>query len=98
MFTVQGVQHVVAPDSQLQVSITGLTDGNHHITVTTADSDLSFDVTVACDVSQEPPTTPRTGLPSTGGGGSAPVMLLAGLAMALAGGVMLLIRRRPIRR
>jgi len=25
-------------------------------------------------------------------------MLLAGLAMALAGGVMLLIRRRPIRR
>lgn len=98
VFTVQGVQHVVAPDSQLQVSITGLTDGNHHITVTTADSDLSFDVTVACDVSQEPPTTPRTGLPSTGGGGSAPVMLLAGLAMALAGGVMLLIRRRPIRR
>lgn len=98
VFTVEGVQHVVNPDSSVQVVLSGLTDGVHHITVTAGQTDLSFDVTVACDVGQEPPTTPRSELPSTGGGGSAPVMLLAGLAMALAGGVMLLIRRRPIRR
>jgi uncharacterized repeat protein (TIGR01451 family)/LPXTG-motif cell wall-anchored protein len=50
IFTVNGDQYTVAPKASQQVTIGGLTDGNHHIAVTAGALDLSFDVTgIACD-------------------------------------------------
>lgn len=53
-FTVNGSEVAVQPDTTVDVTINGLTDGSHHIAVSGGGSDFSFDVTVACDL---PPAT-----------------------------------------
>ena len=48
-FSVNGTQYTVGPKASTNVSVDGLTDGDHHIAVTAGALDLSFDVTIACD-------------------------------------------------
>ena len=48
-FTVDGSEYTVGPKASQEVTIAGLSDGNHHIAVTAGALDFSFDVTIACD-------------------------------------------------
>jgi uncharacterized repeat protein (TIGR01451 family) len=48
-FTVNGVEHTVQPDTQVDVLVDGLANGTQRIEVSAGDQDLSFDVEVACD-------------------------------------------------
>jgi len=50
VFTVNDVQHSVAPNATDKVVIGGLNDGTNHISVMAGDKDLSFDVKTSCDL------------------------------------------------
>lgn len=54
VFTVNGSEVTVQPDTTVDVTIGGLTDGTQHIAVSGGGSDFSFDAMIACDL---PPTT-----------------------------------------
>lgn len=49
-FIVNGNAYSVPPNNTVDATITGLSDGLQHITVTSGANDFSFDVTVKCDV------------------------------------------------
>ncbi len=51
MFTVNGVAYSVEPGSSKQVLLGGLNDGTHTVHVMAGSRDLSFDVTINCDLS-----------------------------------------------
>ena len=51
MFTVNGVAYSVEPGSSKQVVLGGLNDGTHTVHVMAGSRDLSFDVTINCDLS-----------------------------------------------
>jgi uncharacterized repeat protein (TIGR01451 family)/LPXTG-motif cell wall-anchored protein len=48
-FTVNGTVYSVAPNTTVDATVSGLTDGPQHITVTSGQNDFSFDITVNCD-------------------------------------------------
>lgn len=50
VFTVNGDQYTVGPKASQDVTIGGLSDGDHHVAITAGALDLSFDITgIACD-------------------------------------------------
>jgi hypothetical protein len=51
LFTVEGVTYSVKPGVPTTAVVGGLTDGAHRIHVTAGKKDLSFDVTIGCDLS-----------------------------------------------
>ena len=52
-FTVNGTDHVVGPKASKDVTVSGLSDGSHTITVTAGQQSFSFDVDVDCDQAGE---------------------------------------------
>jgi uncharacterized repeat protein (TIGR01451 family)/LPXTG-motif cell wall-anchored protein len=50
VFTVNGTNYSVAPNTTHDVVISGLNDGINHIAVNVGDTDLSFDTTTSCDL------------------------------------------------
>ena len=50
VFTVNGTQYLVQPDTTKDVVISGLNDGTNHITVLAGQKDLSFDTKTSCDL------------------------------------------------
>ncbi|MDP9465452.1 MAG: LPXTG cell wall anchor domain-containing protein [Actinomycetota bacterium] len=51
VFTVQGTNYSVPPNTTLPVVISGLNDGNNHIAASAGGQDLSFDSPTKCDLS-----------------------------------------------
>ena len=85
-FVVEGTTYSVAPDGEEIVQIAGLGDGVRTIAVMMGTTDLSFQVTVACDEGTESGSE----LPDTGGGGipTWPAMVAIG-----SGALLLMVRR-----
>ena len=50
LFTVQGVDYLVDPDTTLDVPVSGLNDGTNRISVFAGQNDLSFDIETLCDL------------------------------------------------
>ena len=101
-FTVMGVQYTVQPDTTQNVVLSGLADGTQHISVFVGDTDLSFNISMVCDVQVSPPApTPVPGtaadtlvvLPATGPANVTPLLVIA-FGSVLLGGALLVFKRR----
>jgi LPXTG-motif cell wall-anchored protein len=95
-----GVQHIVQPGTTENVVLSGLADGIQHISVFVGDTDLSFSISMVCDVQVSPPA-PEPGtaaqtvlvLPATGPADVTPLLAIA-FGSVLLGGALLVCKRR----